>query len=250
MTEVSTGQLYIAPPITEAVVEVRYRDARRTAEIAKLAKRLKQFYPNELHQRERSVTFNFDKNAAEFTDGDNAFRLTSDDAVDIAIIKERSFTISRLAPYTSWQDFGERCKQLIAAADKMFGRRDIERVGMRYINRLDIPVRSSVVRYEDYLTVYPTLPAGVNLLQHYSMQMHLECADPPGGFHLQTGLIESVVPDTMAVLLDIDLGVIEPGRLSLDELGPLLDRMCIAKDNMFEASITDAARDLFKYAQA
>jgi len=45
----------------------------------------------------------------------------------------------------------------------------ITRVGVRYINRIDIPATASLIQHEEYLNIYPHIPAEFEALSSYNV---------------------------------------------------------------------------------
>jgi uncharacterized protein (TIGR04255 family) len=123
----------------------------------------------------------------------------------------------------------------------------LKRVGLRYLNRLDIPVPSTMpISLEDYLTVSPRYPEDeLPGLQTFTMQtVHglptLECLAT-----ITVAAAASPVPMHTGFIIDIDVGRNESVPQSEDEIRNLLASMRDEKNRIFELCITEATRKLF-----
>jgi uncharacterized protein (TIGR04255 family) len=171
---------YSHPPITEAVIELRVHPEVSQNEQEKIVRRLNKDYP---HSQQLSA-FNVNIDTTPTGSGvivsqqPQGFRLTSNDQTNIVIVSPQSVASSRLAPYPGWDAF---CGQAIAVW-KVWNRstktHTVRRVGVRYINRIDIPLDDSDhIRLEDYLTFYPHTPEigtspGINYLVQITRATH------------------------------------------------------------------------------
>lgn len=130
---------YRRPPITEAVVELRLADQIGVAEVDKIRDRLAPDYPvpPELMQNISFTTGRGEQNRAQVDFA--GYRLSSLDAINVAIVGRQNLTASRLAPYSDWEDFIGRARRNWTIWRKVAGWHEVSRVGVRYINRIDVP---------------------------------------------------------------------------------------------------------------
>ncbi len=102
---IQPNRFYLAPPIVEAVIEVRFRDKLNVAELKKLSRRLAKEYPHEAEQVLRGAQVNFEMQNVVFVDEAQQVRRSSSDEVEIVVLKPEAFSFSRLAPYSGWDTF-------------------------------------------------------------------------------------------------------------------------------------------------
>ena len=83
-----------------------------------------------------------------------------------------TFICSRLAPYTGWDDFFARTVRAWEVWRKSAGHTVLSRIGVRYVNRIDVPVaNTALVRPEDVLNVFPKSPEDLGApLSAYAME--------------------------------------------------------------------------------
>ena len=119
---------------------------------------------------------------------------------------------------------------------------------MRYINRIDIPVRkqADIIEYEKYLNVYPNLPAEIISTEAYSVNVRIPITELQSHLTLNTATVPSPLYGYASYLLDLDFGrAIDPPQ-TLDDIKNLLNQMRTKKNQIFEACVTDKARELFR----
>lgn len=147
---------------------------------------------------------------------------------------------------SGWDEFRPRIATALKAYWDVAEPAGVRRISVRYINR--IVIREPMVRIEDYLhsavPLVPGLPEAVNSFMsridyRYEDGAHLVLAH--GNFTPPSGDI--------GFLLDIDV-YWEPGDLlSREEALAKTDRLRDLERGVFEAVITDAARELFDAGQ-
>jgi len=176
---------YPHPPLFEAVIELRYAGDGSQRAFEQAAKRIHKLYPVAQDIRAKVL-------AAEGVPSDApevvflARHLSSADGADTVILHPDRVALSRKAPYLGWDDFTRRMREVLATAAPISKRRGLSRVGVRYIDRLDVPVASDVVfDYQEFVRVAANpLPfesgpvSGISLSAARDGEDHLSAAWP------------------------------------------------------------------------
>ena len=239
---------YRRPPITEAVIELRVADPIEIDQAEKIKDRLLDDYPiTPQTMQQISITAGTGNQSAakvEFA----AYRLSSADAADVAIIGRQNISASRLAPYTNWEAFIGHARRNWAVWRKVAGWREVTRIGVRYINRIDVPnPDDSPVTIDDYLLFRPVFPVfdGGGSVDTYAINASMGIANSPFRLILNAGSTPSPMVRTVSFLLDMDIS--QEGNLPRndDDLWALIDEIRPIKNRIFEASVTDLSRELF-----
>jgi uncharacterized protein (TIGR04255 family) len=169
----------------------------------------------------------------------------SGDERQIVQVRLDGFTFSRLAPYDCWETFRKEARRLWELYRAVVEPVSVTRVAVRYINRLDLPL--PLEDFKDYLRtvpeVSPDLPQGLSGLL---MQLAIPQEDLGAVLLLNEALLPSPDPDTVSILLDIDLFRELETSIDEEELWPILDQFRIRKNDVFEACITERTRELFR----
>lgn len=244
VTEAAGEPRYTAPPILEAVIQFQFVDTLAESVFRKIGKRLKRAYANELASENVNVHVDFQNRKATF-DANPQLKLSSIDETDVVAITNNTMTWSRLAPYEGWADLRDRVKRDLQEAYAITGFRQVLRVGVRYVNRIDVPTNGErIVRYEDYLTINIDLPDCWPTIDNYAWRFEKNFDD----LHaiVQSVIVEPEVVNTSAFLLDIDVVAQKNLPAKSEDVFALLDRMRALKNELFELSISDLARAKFK----
>lgn len=248
MANIIVEQLYPNAPITEAVIDLRVELAS-TVELADLAKVQDQAGAGYL----KNVTINETTGHLQIGPGGGVssntqtvgFRFQSADGKQICQARMNGFTMSRLQPYTQWSDFCHEAHRLWDIYRAVAEPTKTVRVAVRYINRINIPL--PLHDFGEYLRtvpqVSPDLPGG---LSGYFMQLVMPLEDIKGSAVINEMIVDPASPDVVSVVLDIDIFRSEDIPAREDELWALVEQLRGAKNSVFEASITDKTRGLFR----
>jgi uncharacterized protein (TIGR04255 family) len=235
---------YPNPPITEAVIEMRFAGALKDDDRRKAATKFKAHYPNEgLHVR---PTFLLDlhEKAIQVAE-EQVIRRSNRDENEIVLIGSNNFIVSQLAVYPGWSYFFDRFKRDWSLWRKQVGYRRIERIGVRYINRIDIPVENGIVRHECYLNIYIQMPPVLDRVAEYSLQAEVHLPDLQCTAKVNSASVPSPLPESIAFVLDVDIGRTIDVPQKDDEIYDFLAQVRLKKNEIFEACVTDAARERF-----
>lgn len=244
---------YRHAPIVEAVLAIRttFKSPPTADALTACATSLSGPYPLKVNLKRANFSFSLggDADAASSTLKEEAtgYRLTSKDSSRVVLIQDHGLTISHLAPYDEWSKLAQDGKE----AWKIFVREcrpeAATRMALRYVNR--IATRKKAIDIEDFLNVYPHLPEGAEwLVTGTFLQVQVPQLDlgKDAVAIINVALGEPDESGNVTLLLDIDVAISEPiDPLSVklwDKFAQLRDR----KNDLFERSITNTSRELFK----
>ena len=241
MTEI----YYDRPPIIEAVIELLFSTLVSEDELEEAKKYLKKNYVNEVPLEE--IEFNLQIESSDVKrNTERFFRYSSQDETQMCLLKRKSFSVSQLAPYTSWNDFITRFERDYQLHKKHVGYKQIKRIGVRYINRIDIPVTDPVIYENDYLNIYPKYPDVLGVLHGYAVQQRSRIDSLKSNLTINSAIVPSPLLHHTSILFDQDIGREEDVPQKIEDLILFLNQARIEKNRIFEACITDKARGLFK----
>lgn len=242
MTADDLPQVYNRPPIVEAVFELRFASALAEKRREKLRDRLVGGYDASTIEEQGEVKIDFPSQSATFERRGAIFKLMSFDLVEECIMKVDSIAWIRRAPYLGWQSFRSRFAPEMRVLFKLIDNPIVSRLGLRYVNRIDVRIVNNVAAYEDFL--------------NFRIE-HGEFLEPIAGFHWQLvkefpeiGLKASVQSASLmqeiigygAFSFDIDVYSDAKIHGNLDEIFSKVNQMRDLKNKIFEAGITDKAR--------
>ncbi|MEQ1494245.1 MAG: TIGR04255 family protein [Novosphingobium sp.] len=243
------GPPYVSPPIFECVMELRFRDLPRAKFAEKAARRIKGYYDH--CQTEHLVNYEvvIDEGSVKTNASEPSpvMKLTSNDQTDTCTLANDKIYWARLAPYKGWDEFVSRIERDLDALKKDVGHRTLERIGLRFRNRIDVPVEEpkNICRYEDYMHVRIDLPDLLDPTSGYEWRVRKDFPDLGLTAVVMSGVLEPVLPKMGAFLLDIDVSSMVGESLDRADLKFRLDKMRKLKNDIFENSVTDLARESF-----
>lgn len=246
-TPTTSPKGYKYPPVTEAVIGVNFTEDLNKTLLKSVSDKLAKNYPS--HQPVQNISVNLDlspdagKDRKTFTEIAEGHRRSSHDMTELALALSNSLVVSQLAPYPGWVIFYKRFMRDWKHLKKTLGYRQIKRIGVRYINRIDIPVTEEVVHHEQFLNVFPRIPDMLSPLIAGAVQTISYFEDIKCKLTLNSGVVESPILNHMSFLLDLDVGrEIDVPQKDTD-IFELLEKMRLKKNQVFEACISQRARD-------
>lgn len=240
---------YPRPPITEASIELRFADKVDRRGVERIADVLgKQF----VRQDEADISLRIEKGHVSHTMSPAGIRLTNKALLQTILVRESSLAFVRLAPYPGWEQFFAEAWDVFREVRKRLGYRKVARVGMRYVNRIDVPYGSdnSTQNFRDFVTTgFPD----VRLLGMESPNAYLTQGDffPSGSWAKVVVRTATVLPALIrhsALLLDIDVFTDTDVPQSEADLEKIMNRLRVLKNEVFAACITPKAEALFEAA--
>jgi len=174
------------------------------------------------------------------------YRLERQDPVFIVHATVGELMVSRLKPYSNWEDLQFEMEQLWRVYCDICKPEAVTRVATRFINQLELPTEN--LDLEDYLTSPPSIPKKLPQAFEEFLTRIVIPHDETGAriaVSLATGT-PVPVGKTLPIMLDID---VFKANLDLpvgsDEIWALLARMRDLKNKTFFSSVTEKALELF-----
>jgi uncharacterized protein (TIGR04255 family) len=240
-------------PIIEAVIDFR-ASATEPWDLAALAERLKQRLPEyptigvqQTWQTELRILPG-QSPLAEQRDFVQGLRLQSAEGRQIATFHPAGFSFSRLRPYEDWEHFRDEAFRLWRIHQDLAKPNKVERIGLRYINRFEMP--PGELKFEEYIDPHPMPPHGLSL--PHAGFLHVDSLATPGYPYMinvvhtmqgsqQTGALGN------ALILDIDVFTLQTmGFGDTNWLLHVLAEMRWLKNKVFFGSLTPKALETFK----
>jgi len=152
--------------------------------------------------------------------------------------------VNHLKPYPNWQEFLPLIHQGFDAYHEAANPKGIQRIGLRYINRIEIP--GGRIELENYFEFRPYI--GEKLPQDYGpfiVGIQIPFEESRDVLRLELASATTEMPDTVAVMLDLDYFLAQPDRFSQDSVFQWIEVAHNHVEEVFEACITDRLRQMF-----
>jgi len=247
MGERSETGRYSKPPILEAVVELRFSDSVPAARVKHAGERIASRYANQNEQTQLEATTNFETQSADFKVVDWMRQHTSSDLTELLSISSLNVAWAKRAPYEGWEAFLSRIKLEIGPVLKALQHPSFKRIGLRYINRIDVPYGDDgLTRYEDFINYKIEAGPFLEPSTGYNWLIRSYRAEEDLHVTLQSAVVIPEIPGTGAFTFDIDVAAETDIPKDIDALLSRLESMRLLKNQIFEAGITERAREMYK----
>lgn len=248
--EMSAQRSYKRPPVAEAAIELRFENPISQSDLERAAARLEKEYPISETEFAQTVTVDSLAGSAAFSSAWQGIKRSSVDRTDVTIFRTGTLVVGHLAPYRGWEHLFERIKNAWLAIARATGENiALSRIGVRYINRVDIPEKNGEnISLFDYVRFHPQAPEGltdnVHITEYYS---HVIYPIPEDGFAVKLVAASAVSPliSHKSLILDIDVFRDHDLPRKVDEVWKQLSIMRDRKNMIFEICVTNKARELF-----
>jgi uncharacterized protein (TIGR04255 family) len=234
------GKRYVNPPIIEAVCEIRFTpDQKWDFTIAGL---LFEKVKNEFPSKGQAALGAINRPLAEL-----AVFSSEETKTSIRVGSQLPMlSIMKQKPYSSWIEFKPRIEKAYNELKAIDGVeiKGIQRIGLRYINLIEIP--QETVQLEDYFEYAPYL--GERLpkeLRTFLLGSEFNFSDGRDVCRVQ---LASALPSQTGQYranLDLDYYLAQPQAVSPDEVIAWVENAHTKLEELFEGCITDKTRDLF-----
>jgi uncharacterized protein (TIGR04255 family) len=240
-------------PIVEAVIEIRARSEVPWQE-STISDELKSKLPDypiigsqsEFRQEVHILSGHPPETKHEDL-GWKGLRFQSADGLQVIQFNRDGFLFSRLQPYENWERFQQEALRLWEFHSALAHVTEIQRLGLRFINRIVMPVRETA--FEDYIQPRASSPQGLDL-PFYNF-FHLDQLAVPGYpyvVRIARTLQFPLAPELQGVSILLDIDVFSDGQFELRQ-EPLLSRlteMRWLKNKAFFGSVTSKALETFR----
>jgi uncharacterized protein (TIGR04255 family) len=240
---------YKNAPIVEALIQLQFEEGLSDRDIERTATRASAFY----HSNEELQDFNVQVkvghgSAIPSVIGEKKWRkLNSKDGADVLVVYKNHLTVGRLAPYEGWEKFFARFQRDNDIVHKAIGYKKVSRIGVRFINRIDIPlVQGNKTDISEYLNVFPHTPhiAPAKMRGIHTRFEYIE--DSVGAIVIVTvAAVDPVLINHESYLLDIDIVKMHDISANRKEVVEQVASLREIKNSMFETLVTDAAKKRF-----
>jgi uncharacterized protein (TIGR04255 family) len=243
---------YPRAPITEAVLDIRVeaRSGIEASDLLPVLEEMKDSYANTEDQFELHALLIDDHGSQQSNSVSRkkiGFRARhAKDRLYQAQVT--GFSFNKLAPYDRWATFKSEAKRIWSIYRQIARPVSITRLGLRYINKIDIPVAASV-QLKDYFRAYIEISDEVpetKTMSNFLFQVHLPQVDLGGLCVINCAALPPAQSGTASILLDIDVFKLSEAPQQEADVWALFDKLRQRKNSIFEACITDRTRELFK----
>ncbi len=244
------GKMYKRSPIVEAVCEFQFEEGSPwdLTIPGRIYEKVRNTFPI-LRQSER-VTVSVLGNPEEFGPQFGTLSLMQflrKDEQALVQVGTHLLSVSVLKSYPSWPRFLSLIKRGFNTYRDIAAPKGIRRIGLRYINHIDIPGHD--IKLEDYLEFRPYIGKGLHQdFGTFALGVHFPYEESRDLLNLQLASLPQQIPssNSATVALSLDYFLLRPGEVALEEAFQWIDAAHKHIEDAFEACITQKLRELFK----
>ena len=238
--------IYSNAPIREAVLDIRVSglDNKNFDDFDNLFNLIKEDFPNKRRMNTLQGSFSIEvdnKNASDEIISNFQGVIFSTEKQNRQVqFRRDGFTYNFLAPYTNWNELKTESQRLWNFYLNEFPELRIERMALRYINRIAVPIPFDNI--EEFVVNLPPIPKVLpQVYKSFFSQIEIPC-DDNGCTTLINTTIETPSSKEVPIILDIDVFKLVEENFNFDDF----DYIRNVKNSIFESCITDKTRELFK----
>jgi len=243
------GRLYENPPLVEALCEFQFESSQSWDwTIPGLVyDKIRKDFPKKKQQNivEMAARIEQDEVTPSIKGGVNRMQFLREDETALIQVGPNLLVVNQLRPYTTWGKFQKMINSSLAIYRDVANPKALKRIGLRYINRLEIP--EAEVRIEDYILAVPTIPEPIpQVFATWIQRVEIPFVDSNGIMVMQSGLLKQEEPNKVNFILDLDFITLDIREVKLENATNWLEKAHDAVEKTFEVCITHKSRALFK----
>lgn len=236
------------PPIVEGLIDFRLRPEQQvtTDKLLELEGPLMETYPVKQDIRTVQAAFQIGVDAGPPTSSTQliGYRYESQEQSFVLQARLDGFTLSRLTPYSNWDELLQEAKRLWTLYSAVVGPSTILRIDVRYINRLHL--LGSLIDFDDYLAMGPRIPEGLPQSLAEFLTRNVVPFPEENATMILTQALESFDPGSTGISILLDIDVYQEGAYDSagEEFWNVLATLRHLKNKAFFGSITEKTLQL------
>jgi uncharacterized protein (TIGR04255 family) len=241
------------PPIQEALLDIQVtlpRDVKLES-LKKFHEGIESSFPE--RQERVSLQQAFQISGAGETHAIQSFRsvdgylFVSKANAKIVQARRDGFTFNKLKPYSNWEAFNTEAKELWQRYVALTHPASVQRVALRYLNRIALPLPLHDLR--DYCLLFPDVPAALPQgMSEFFLRVALPVPDAPCASFV-TLTFEPPTPAAAVLNLIFDNEAAYVFGLLAVNTEAIWSKLAVLRDlknKVFDASFTEKAKELFR----
>lgn len=238
---------YKKAPILEAVLEFRWPSSKALGELkAVLESSVFEGFEAPKPRVQFETALKIDENGISHNHNQRplGFEVTLRDGSEIVFLEEQKFVFAQRAPYDRWEYFSGKALALLTPTVAALDVTEFSRVGLRFINRIDIP--EPKIDTDEYVTISFNGPRDDRgIIEEFQMRVVKPSEREGLRYALVLATMASPLPKHSSILLDIDVFTREPIPATGEKFMHMLGEMRSEKNDIFQKCITEKTIELF-----
>jgi len=238
---------YRNAPITEAIIDLRARSSSGATSSALrqlVAAADQEQFPEAMELMKTTVQVHAGEEPSPSSSHEGVgWILRSADRKRTMQARRDGFAFARHAPYEEWETFSGEARSQWAKYREITTPEAVTRLSLKYVNRFDIPL--PIRDFKDFFLTIPEVSPGMPQgLAGFFMQLQIPYPELQSMLVLTQTLVPPPQAGLVSVVLDIEMVCANNVPSDDEAIWKLLNQLRQKKNEIFEACITDAAREL------
>ena len=251
----ATDELHLNhAPIVEALIsiDVEPLGGEQTSKLYTAGQTLKPEYPESepLNQLQIAFGVTFQPSGISHQTSHQGspygHKFVSKDKRQLLLFRHNGFTFSRLPPYDRWDSFRSEARRIWNIYRDAVGPVTIKQFGLRYINRVLVPIGEPIERY---LKLFPNIPdnpdGSPRTIQGSYMRVDSMLEEPVGQLIIQQAMLPMMQEGFATLSLDFDLRF-QFESSTEDYVWTTLETARHIKNQLFVDSLTSTFLETFR----
>lgn len=241
------GRNYESPPLIEALCEFRFDNKQWEMTTPGLFyQEIRSRFPKKREQNVVEMQLSEGPQPKQEIHGVTTPRIQffNEDETLLLQIGPGRLIVNCLQPYPKWPDFKKLIFDTFAHYKKVTSVARLERIGLRYINRINLPTEGNT---RTYLNYFPSLPEALtDDSKNFLLRTEIDFEQSNGKLILTLATVTPDEDSRRPLLLDLDFVSIDTQGFAEEAIKTWVEK---AHDNIeaaFEAIISDSLRVSFK----
>ncbi len=245
-------EVFKKAPIKEALIDINIERSDRLSinSITQLYSKLKDRFPITEKRIRRSSQFELNQSrqleVLDHREELKGYRFISDDNKKAVQYRLDGFTFNLLEPYSKWDHFKAEAKELWDLYTEIIPENTIiQRIGLRYINRLEVPLTNNL---KEYIKTLPEIATEIPYT-YSNFLMRIGFYDEKTNTKaILTEMIDEQedTPDIIPIIFDIDAFYECQIDYKHIEIWDILEDLRVFKNEIFHKSITEKTKELIR----
>ncbi len=233
---------YQKAPIREAIFDIRIKklEGKTIEDFQHFFDKLNDQFASMRKINNLEGTFTFGNNRIDETQQIFGGVILSSEKNDRQVqFRIDGFSLNYLPVYSNWETFSNEAKSLWQIYRDNFPTIKVERIALRYINRIDIPLPFE--KFDEYVSLIPPIPNVLpQIYKSFFTQINVPLEKIDCAAIIST-TIQTQTEKHIPYILDIDVF-----QMTTEVNFEDFDYLRQIKNEIFESCVTDKARQLFK----
>ncbi|TLD72687.1 TIGR04255 family protein [Phragmitibacter flavus] len=176
-----------------------------------------------------------------------AFQFRQVDKNQLVQVRTQGFSFNRLAPYSNLDDYVMEIERTWSLFVDLTAPIQVKGIRLRYINRLNLPLRGGALETTDFLRISPQLPEQSNL--EFSGFLHQHSAVEKGTGNQANIVLASQQIEGSALPMIFDIGVYHAEYGKIENWGWIVEQIMSLrslKNRIFENTLTESCLNLYR----